>query len=64
MLLLELEEPDHRSVFNFRTSSSRVRMASLSSDTDSLISFAELRLPSAMARTCCMVATIFSLSED
>ena len=39
-------------------------MASLSSVMASLMSPAEERLPSAMARTCCIVATIFSLSED
>ena len=47
---------------NLRTSSSRPRMASDSNASDSLISFAESRLPSAMARTCSIVAMIFSLS--
>src|ERR1051325_2198450 len=53
----------HARTRNLRTSSSRLRIASESSVSDSPTSPASVRLLSAMARTCCMVATIFSDSE-
>src|SRR5260370_37954577 len=54
----------HPRTRNFRISSSRLRMASESSVSESLISPADFRFSSAIARTCLTVFMIVSLFVD